>query len=52
MKTMSDRELLEEAKKKNLDITPTTGEELESLAKEVIAQPPEVVERMKKILAQ
>jgi tripartite-type tricarboxylate transporter receptor subunit TctC len=52
MKTMSDRELLEEAKKKNLDITPTTGEELESLAKQVIAQPPEVVERMKKILAQ
>jgi tripartite-type tricarboxylate transporter receptor subunit TctC len=52
MKTMSDRELLAEAKKKDLDITPTTGEELESLAKEVVSQPPDVIERMKKVLGQ
>ena len=29
---------------------PANGEELEQLAKEVIDQPPEVVERMKKLL--
>ena len=52
MKTMSDRELLAEAKKKNLDITPTTGEELESVAKEVVSQPPDVIERIKKVLGQ
>jgi hypothetical protein len=28
------------------------GEELESLAKEVVAQPPEVVQRLKKILGE
>lgn len=52
MKAISDRELLADAKKKNLDITPSTGEELEGLAKEVISQPPEVIERMKKVLGQ
>jgi len=52
MKTMSDRELLAEAKKKNLDITPTTGEELERVAKDVVSQPPDVIERMKKVLGQ
>jgi hypothetical protein len=51
MKTMTDREFLEEAKKKNLDITPTPAEELETLAREVVSQPPEVVERMKKLLS-
>jgi len=50
IKALKDPALLEDAKKKNLDITPTPGEELESLAKEVIAQPPEIVERVKKIL--
>jgi tripartite-type tricarboxylate transporter receptor subunit TctC len=33
LKTMKDPELLAEAKRKNFDITPSTGEELESLAK-------------------
>jgi tripartite-type tricarboxylate transporter receptor subunit TctC len=51
MKTMTDRDFLEEAKKKNLDITPTPAEKLESLAREVVSQPPEVVERMKKLLS-
>ena len=51
MKTLSDPQLLEEAKKKNLDITPTPGEELERFAKEVIAQPTQIVERLKTLLA-
>jgi hypothetical protein len=36
----------------NLEITAVTGEELSKIAKDVIEQPPEVVERIKKILAQ
>ena len=50
MKTVKDPEFLVEAKKKKLELDPVSGEELEALAKEVIAQPPEVVERMKKLL--
>jgi hypothetical protein len=33
-----------------LGIDPVAGEELEALAREVIAQPAEVVERMKRLL--
>ena len=32
------------------ELDPVSGEELESLAKEIVAQPPDVVERMKKLL--
>jgi len=52
MKAMRDPELLAEAKRKNYDITPTTGEELEALAKQVVAQPPEIVERVNIIMSQ
>ena len=52
LKTMSDPELLAEAKRKNLDITPSTGEELEALAKQVMAQTPEVVARVKTLMDQ
>jgi tripartite-type tricarboxylate transporter receptor subunit TctC len=51
-KTMADPELLAEAKRKNFDIAPTTGEELETLAKEVVAQPAEVIERLKNLMSQ
>src|SRR6185369_3413237 len=47
LKTMKDSELLAEAKRKNFDITPSTGEELETLAKLVMNQPQEVVVRVK-----
>ncbi len=50
MKTMSDPELLDDAKKKKLDLDPVSGEELEKLGKEIMAQPPDVIERMKKLL--
>ena len=49
-KTLNDREFLAEAKKRNLEIKPTAAEELEKLAKEIVVQPPEVIERMKKLL--
>jgi len=45
-------EFLAEAKKRGWPVEPVTGEELESLAKEVIAQPPEVVQRLKKLLGE
>jgi tripartite-type tricarboxylate transporter receptor subunit TctC len=50
MKTINDPDLLEDAKKKRLDLDPVSGEELESLAKEIMVQPPDVIERMKKLL--
>jgi tripartite-type tricarboxylate transporter receptor subunit TctC len=49
-KTLSDREFLAEAKRRNLEIKPSAGEELEKLARDIIVQPPEVIERMKKLL--
>ena len=50
-KTLSDPEALDEAKKGRMDVDPATGEELETLVKEIFDSPPEVVERVKKILA-
>ena len=50
MKTMSDPELLDDANKKKLDLDPVSGEDLEKLGKEIMAQPPDVIERMKKLL--
>jgi tripartite-type tricarboxylate transporter receptor subunit TctC len=50
LKTLSDPDLLAEAKRKDLDITPTSGEELQSLAKEVVVQTPEVVARLKTLM--
>lgn len=50
MKAVRDPELLEDAKKKRLELDPVSGEDLEALSKEIIAQPPDVIERMKKLL--
>jgi tripartite-type tricarboxylate transporter receptor subunit TctC len=50
MKALADPELLAQAEKQNVEIEPTSGEELEALAKEVMSQPPDVIERMKKLL--
>jgi tripartite-type tricarboxylate transporter receptor subunit TctC len=52
LKTMKDPELLAEAKRKNFDITPSTGEELERLAKLVMNQPQGVVARVKILMEQ
>ncbi len=51
VKTLSDPDVLEETKKGRMDVDPATGEELETLVKEIFDSPPEVVERVKKILA-
>jgi len=49
MKAINDPQLLAQAEKQNVEIEPTSGEELEALAREVMTQPMEVVERMKKL---
>lgn len=49
--TMKDEGLLAEAKKKRWDLDPLPGDELEALAKEIMVQPPDVIERVKKVLA-
>jgi tripartite-type tricarboxylate transporter receptor subunit TctC len=49
-KTMNDEGLLAEAKKKQWDLEPMPGGELETLAREIMVQPPEVIERVKKVL--
>ena len=49
-KSVNDPALLAEAEKRQLEMDPGTGAELEPLAKEVMTAPPDVVERMKKIL--
>jgi tripartite-type tricarboxylate transporter receptor subunit TctC len=49
-KMLKDPEFLAEADKRQWEINPVTGEKLEARAKEVVQQPPEVIERMKKIL--
>ena len=48
--SLKDPALLEELKKRRWEVDAISGEELANLAKEVISQPPEVIERMKKLL--
>src|SRR5919106_1708337 len=51
MKMFKDTEVLDEMKKKNWEVAPVAGEELEALAKEVVDQPPEVTAALKRILS-
>ncbi len=51
VKTLNDAEVLAEAKKARMDVEPTSGEELETLAKEIFDAPPEVLERVKRMLS-
>jgi len=47
---LKDPELKADAEKRNYEVGPVAGQEMEKLAKEVMAQPPAVIERMKKVL--
>jgi len=49
-KAMKDTELLADAEKRGWDVNLLSGQELEALAKDVVAQPPEVIERMKWVM--
>jgi tripartite-type tricarboxylate transporter receptor subunit TctC len=50
-KSVQDPALLATAEKRRLEMDPGSGNELESLAKEVMAASPEVVQRMEKLLS-
>jgi tripartite-type tricarboxylate transporter receptor subunit TctC len=50
VKAVNDPELLADAKKKRLEFDPVSGEDLQALASEIVTQPPDVIERMKKLL--
>ena len=47
---VQDPELKVEAEKRNYELDPVAGEDMEKLAKEVMSQPQTVIDRMKKIL--
>lgn len=49
---VKDPELLAEAKKLRIDVVPQTGERLQGMAKEVMNQPPDVLEQIKKLFIQ
>jgi tripartite-type tricarboxylate transporter receptor subunit TctC len=52
MKSMADPQLLADATRGKIEITPVSGEELAKIARDVINQPKEVLDRIRKILAQ
>ena len=41
-----------EARQKNIEVDLITGEELATLAKEVVVQPPEIVDQMRKLMGE
>jgi hypothetical protein len=47
---MNDEQFIAEVKKRNYEFDPVSGEELQTLSKELTGQPPEVVDRLKKVL--
>jgi tripartite-type tricarboxylate transporter receptor subunit TctC len=51
-KTLADPALLAEAERRRLEIDPTRWDEMESLAKDVMLTPPDVVTRMRKLLGE
>jgi tripartite-type tricarboxylate transporter receptor subunit TctC len=50
-KMLTDPAFLDDVKKKKFELDPTGGAELEAIVKEVMTQPPEVIARLKKLLA-
>ena len=49
-KAMNDPALLADANKRKWDLDLLSGEELEAVSKDIMVQPPEVIDRMKKLL--
>ena len=49
-RVLKDTDFLAEIKKLRLELSPSTGEELQTHANQVMDQPPEVVERVRKLL--
>ena len=51
-KAAKDPDLVAEAKKLRIEVTPVRGEKLQAMAKEVMTQPPEVTAQIKKLFVQ
>ena len=51
-KTMADPGFLADVKARKFEIDPDYGEQLEALAKEIVSQPKEIADRMKKLLTE
>ena len=49
-KTVKDPEFLAEVAKRKYELSPTRGEELERIVKDAMAQPQEIIQRMKTVL--
>jgi tripartite-type tricarboxylate transporter receptor subunit TctC len=49
-KSINDPAIKADAEKRRLELDPSSGEELEALAKEVMSSPPDVVQRVQKLL--
>jgi hypothetical protein len=49
---MRDPDLVAEAKKSKMDMEHTPGEDLQALLKDIMNQPPDVIERVKKVLTE
>jgi hypothetical protein len=50
--TMKDKEFLADLDKRQFDLDPATGVELEKIAKEITSQPPDIIARLKKLLGE
>jgi tripartite-type tricarboxylate transporter receptor subunit TctC len=50
--TMKDKEFLADLDKRQFDLDPSTGVELEKIVKEIMTQPPDVIARLKKLLGE
>ena len=50
-RALKDPDLLAEVKKSRIEVDPSTGGEIETLVNEIMHQPPEVVELLKKLFA-
>jgi len=48
-KALKDLDLVAEVNKSRLDMEPSSGEEIQNLYKELMTQPREVIERVKKL---
>jgi tripartite-type tricarboxylate transporter receptor subunit TctC len=51
VQTMKDPEFLAEIEKRKFELDPTPGEKLEAIVKDVMSQPPPIIEKLKTILA-
>jgi tripartite-type tricarboxylate transporter receptor subunit TctC len=49
-KTMKDADFLAEVAKRKYELSPARGEDLERIVKESMSQPPDIIQRMRKVL--